>query len=94
MSAMSVETSFQVTYDAQGRMLSFIDCDVSSRRTVITSALADRISFDGLSVDDLDFDHLVTGEDDPAGEVGRETDGEAGDEDGTGTGTVMGMAGT
>jgi hypothetical protein len=89
MSAISTEASFQVAYDAEDRMLSI--SDVSGTCTVFAFDGADRISFEGLSVDDLDFDHLLGAEDNAAGEKGvRGEEGEAGDEDDTGTGTGTG----
>lgn len=90
MQALSAQTSFQVTYDAAGRILSITDCDGSGACTDFAFDVADRIGFDGLSVDDIDFDHLLSGVDDPAKEAGSENEGEVSGEDGTGTGTGTG----
>jgi YD repeat-containing protein len=85
MPGMSAETSFKVTYDAQGRLLSRYD--ESGVSTVFAFDLADRLSVDGLSVNGLDVGNALGGKNEPAKEAGCEEQGEAGDEDGTGPGT-------
>jgi hypothetical protein len=82
---MLAEKSFQVTYDAQGRMLSFTDFNVTPC-TVIAYEGRDR--FDAVDLDGREVDNALSGENKPAGEKGGQgEEGKAGRDDGTGTGT-------
>jgi hypothetical protein len=92
---MLAEKSFQVTYDAQGRMLSFTDyrvtpCTATDYRVTPCTAIAyegrDRLDAVGLHGREVDND--LGGENKPSGENGTQgEEGKGSRDDGTGTGT-------
>jgi hypothetical protein len=82
---MLAEKSFQVTYDAQGRMLSFTDYRVTPC-TVVAYEGRDRL--DAVGLHGREPDNALGGENKPAGEKGSQgKEGKSSRDDGTGTGT-------